>query len=298
MRKILCLGLCASWFACSESKPQESQPTRSSNAGASKDLVEALPEVSLSDLEAVKNLSVQFSEGNIEVSWSGVKGASSYAVSWRLDGQAERGSESTPKTSFTIENAAPGTYVISVVPSGPDGSGPAETKGISVADPNKKDEPKAPPPTPVAFSLKSTAFENMQPIPAQYVAKNGGGNQSPPLSWGSAPAGTAFFAIQVVDLDTNNPVLHWMISNIPATTTSLPAAVPAGNNLQAPAEAKGANQAVAYRGPNPPNLHRYEFTVYAIKAGATLNLTNNANNNRTMLDANALSKSVLIGTYQ
>lgn len=295
------LGLCLSigLYACSGPKPQDSQTPKGTTASGSEDsLAASLPKVEIAPIGAVSDLSLTELDGEIEASWSAVKGASTYAVSWNLDGQAERGKEDTTGTSFTIEGVSPGTYVVSVVPTGAEGSGPVATKSISIADPNKKVDTTPPPPTPVAFSLKSTAFQNMQPIPAQYVAKNGGGNMSPPLSWGSAPTGTAFFAIQMVDLDTNNPFLHWMITNIPATTTTLPAGILAGNNLQTPAEARGANQPLAYRGPNPPNLHRYEFTIYAIKAGVTLNLTNNVNNNRTQLDANAISKSVLIGTYQ
>lgn len=121
---------------------------------------------------------------------------------------------------------------------------------------------------------------------------------SPPLQWKNAPTGTGFFAIQMVDLDFQNPpLIHWMISNIPATSTQLPAAIPGGNNLAAPAEALGANQMRNYGGPNPPNLHRYEWTIYAIKQGETLNLTNNSATNKTELEAKSLSKATLVGTF-
>jgi len=139
----------------------------------------------------------------------------------------------------------------------------------------------------------------MASIPAQYVAKNGGGNQSPPLQWKSAPAGTGSFAIQMVDLDFQTPpFIHWVISNIPATSTQLPAAIPAGNNLATPTEALGANQTSNYRGPNPPNLHRYEWTIYAIRQGMTVTLGNNSATNKTELESKSLGKATLIGTYQ
>ncbi len=283
---------------CSGAKPVGSSPKGNTDAKSANDLASKLPAATISALDYVKDLEIELYEGDLEVTWTALEDATSYNISWKLDGQPERGNETSTKPSYTISNVSPGTYVVTVIPTGPDGSGPLATKSIRVEDTFKKPEPTPPPSTPLAFSLKSTAFQNMAPIPATYVAKNGGGNMSPPLSWGSAPAGTAFFAIQMVDLDTGNPFLHWMITNIPATTTSLPAGITAGNNLAAPPEAIGANQALAYRGPNPPNLHRYEFTIYAIKAGVTLNLTNNVANNRTQLDANALNKSVLIGTYQ
>ncbi len=160
--------------------------------------------------------------------------------------------------------------------------------------------PATPPAAPApALSLGSTAFANMTAIPAMYVAKNGGGNQSPPLQWKNPPAGTGSFAIQMVDLDFQTPpFIHWLIVNIPATSTQLPAAIPAGNNLAAPAEALGANQSKNYAGPNPPALHRYEWTVYAIKQGQTLTLGTNSATNKTELESKSLGKATLIGTYQ
>lgn len=171
--------------------------------------------------------------------------------------------------------------------------------------PTKADPTPTPSPSPQAtmqpapLSLGSSAFANMAPIPATYVAKGGGGNQSPPLQWKSPPAGTGSFAIQMVDLDFQNPpFMHWLIVNIPATSTQLPAAIPGGNNLAAPAEAMGANQLKNYAGPNPSNLHRYEWTIYAIKKGETLNLGTNSATNKTELEAKSLGKATLIGTYQ
>jgi phosphatidylethanolamine-binding protein (PEBP) family uncharacterized protein len=103
----------------------------------------------------------------------------------------------------------------------------------------------------------------------------------------------------MVDLDFQNPpFIHWTITNIPATSTQLPAAIPAGNNLTAPAAALGASQTRNYAGPNPPNLHRYEWTIYAIKQGETLTLGTNSAANKTQLESKSLGRASLIGTYQ
>jgi Raf kinase inhibitor-like YbhB/YbcL family protein len=174
--------------------------------------------------------------------------------------------------------------------------------GTAPAVEDKPASTPPPPTTPAApqpLALTSTAFANMGSIPLTHVATGAGGmNMSPPLQWKNAPTGTGFFAIQMVDLDFQNPpLIHWMISNIPATSTLLPAAIPGGNNLAAPAEALGANQMRNYGGPNPPNLHRYEWTIYAIKQGETLNLTNNSATNKTELEAKSLSKATLVGTF-
>ncbi|WP_141735163.1 YbhB/YbcL family Raf kinase inhibitor-like protein [Oligoflexus tunisiensis] len=216
-------------------------------------------------------------------------------------------SSAAPTAPVTKRGQAPATATTSGDASQKTSETNTDNKAADTAatpqDEEKTETPATTPPAaPQALELTSTAFANMGAIPVTYVAKGNGGNQSPPLQWKNPPAGTGSFAIQMVDLDFLNPApapfIHWMITNIPATTTQLPAAIPGGNNLAAPAEALGANQMKNYAGPNPPNLHRYEWTIYAIKQGETLNLTNNSMTNKTELEAKSLGKATLIGTYQ
>lgn len=84
-----------------------------------------------------------------------------------------------------------------------------------------------------------------------------GQNLSPSLSWSGAPAGTKSFALTVYDPDapTGSGWWHWVVVNLPATTTSLPkgAGTADGSNLP-----KGALQvrtdfgAPGYGGPCAP----------------------------------------------
>jgi len=98
-----------------------------------------------------------------------------------------------------------------------------------------------------------------------------GQNISPALNWSSAPAGTKSFAVTAYDPDapTGSGWWHWVMYNIPASVTSLPAG--AGNGRDAP---RGSQQgrtdfgSKGYGGPCPPagdKPHHYHFTVFALK---------------------------------
>jgi Raf kinase inhibitor-like YbhB/YbcL family protein len=101
-----------------------------------------------------------------------------------------------------------------------------------------------------------------------------GSNRSPQLSWSGAPEGTSSFALTCFDPDapTGSGFWHWVVVNIPTSTTEL--ALDAGN----PASGKMPAAAVTvrndagtyeYAGPCPPqgdHPHRYYFTVLAVGA--------------------------------
>jgi hypothetical protein len=100
-----------------------------------------------------------------------------------------------------------------------------------------------------------------------------GGNISPALSWSGAPAGTKSFAINMLDPDapTGSGWWHWVVFNIPASTTSLPKDV--GNLKKGKLMPKGAIQSrtdfgtPGYGGPCPPagdKPHHYQITVFAV----------------------------------
>jgi Raf kinase inhibitor-like YbhB/YbcL family protein len=96
-----------------------------------------------------------------------------------------------------------------------------------------------------------------------------GGNTSPQLSWSGAPAGTKSFALTLYDPDapTGSGWWHWIVVNIPASTTKLDAGA-SGRNLPAGAlELRTDFGKPGYGGPCPPPgaPHHYVITISALK---------------------------------
>jgi len=126
-----------------------------------------------------------------------------------------------------------------------------------------------------SFTLTSPDIASGQKVkPAQVFNEFGctGQNISPALAWQNPPAGTRGFAVMVHDPDapTGSGWWHWIVYNIPANVSSLPA--DAGNpakGLMPKGAVQGRNDygVHAYGGPCPPPgpAHRYFFRVHALK---------------------------------
>jgi Raf kinase inhibitor-like YbhB/YbcL family protein len=109
-----------------------------------------------------------------------------------------------------------------------------------------------------------------QLLPAEYR----GSKPSPALSWAPGPAGTKSYAIVFKDVTSGFTMnyMHWVIYDIPATTTSLPMGVPTDAMITTPVVAKQAthyNRATGYIGPGAPvGTNMYRFTIYALSVDA------------------------------
>jgi Raf kinase inhibitor-like YbhB/YbcL family protein len=151
----------------------------------------------------------------------------------------------------------------------------------------------------MAFSIHTDAFPAGGAIPKTFTAD--GTDVSPALKWQNPPAGTRSFALVCDDPDA--PVgtwVHWVIWNLPATSTGLGQAVPTSRTLS-DGSVQGKNDfgRIGYGGPSPPRgkPHRYFFRLYALRD--TLSLA--AGSGRRELDAamagNILGTAEMIGIY-
>jgi Raf kinase inhibitor-like YbhB/YbcL family protein len=133
-----------------------------------------------------------------------------------------------------------------------------------------------------------------------------GDNLSPHLRWSGAPVDTKSFALTCFDPDapTGSGFWHWLVVNLPPNTIALPrgAGNPSSGLLPAGALQTRTDFGVpGYGGPCPPpghGLHRYVFTVFAVK-DAALSVT--ADTSAAIvgfhLHFNTLAKATLTGHF-
>lgn len=150
------------------------------------------------------------------------------------------------------------------------------------------------------LQLKSNAFQADGKIPSRFTCE--GENISPELSWSGAPDGTKSFALVLHDPDAphRGGYTHWVVFNIPATTTHVAENAPKSSNLPGGGtQGKNDDGSSGYTGPCPPSgTHRYYFHLYAVDR--ELDLPENATREQLekALKGHIVAQAEFMGRYQ
>ncbi len=149
------------------------------------------------------------------------------------------------------------------------------------------------------IKVTSSAFKEGGMIPAKYTCD--GADVSPPLQWDAVHEGTQSVALICDDPDAPMGTwVHWVLFNLPGTTSSLAEKVPTDKTLASGAK-QGTNdfRKIGYGGPCPPGgTHRYFFKIYALDT--QLDLPAGADKARLLkaMQGHILAQGELMGKYK
>jgi len=167
--------------------------------------------------------------------------------------------------------------------------------------------PQTPDPYPLlpavaSFTVTSDDVADGRPLKDDQVAEFG--NTSPQLSWSGAPEGTKGFVVTCFDPDAPTPsgFWHWVLVNLPASVTSLPAGAAAGDLPGEAFHVRNDAGVAGFMGAAPPagdQVHRYYFVVHAIDT-ETLDVTPDSSPAMVSfaLAFATLGRAIVHGTYQ
>ena len=155
----------------------------------------------------------------------------------------------------------------------------------------------------MTMTLTSGSFTHNGAIPRRYTCD--GEDISPPLMWSGLPAGTKSLALIVDDPDAPDPAapkltwVHWILYNIPPSTTGLSEAISAKNLPAGTLQGLNDWKRAGYGGPCPPiGRHRYFHKLYALDSVIPdLGSPTKAALEKAM-QGHILGRAELIGTYQ
>lgn len=149
------------------------------------------------------------------------------------------------------------------------------------------------------LNVTTDAFKNGDRVPVKYTRD--GEDVAPSLKWSAVPAHTKSVAVCCFDPDAPGGTWwHWIIVNLPPSTTSLAEGTPRSVSL-----GNGAVQGFSdfdrtgYGGPNPPpgKLHHYFFRVYALDTVIAPGERLDKNSFQSKLANHILAAGEVVGTY-
>ena len=163
---------------------------------------------------------------------------------------------------------------------------------------------------PETISVTSSAFDHHGMVPEANSAS--GDNVSIDLSWADLPEGTQQLALIcddpiVVEIGMmEQPFVHWVMYNIPASASGLPAGLPSDatlemNGLEGAVNGLNGLRRPGYFGPRPPangQLHAYHFRVYALDDALNLEPGLGKAELLDAMEGHVLATGMLMGHYE
>lgn len=150
--------------------------------------------------------------------------------------------------------------------------------------------------------LKSTAYEEGQPIPRRFPCD--GENISPDFSWYDTPKEAKSFVLILHDPDAllKDGFTHWLLYNIPPNVRGLNENT---SKEDVPEIAKHGVQGrnsegtLGYTGPCPPSgVHRYFARFYALKQMLNLPPGADTKDVQRAMEHEIIEEAELMGTYE
>jgi Raf kinase inhibitor-like YbhB/YbcL family protein len=158
--------------------------------------------------------------------------------------------------------------------------------------------------------MTSSAWEDGGVIPNKYTqAAEGGMAVSPELKWSQVPMGTQSFVLLVHDPEpilnkgSKMDITHWLIWNIPGTSTGLPEGVAQGELPDGSRQVSLRSNAYMGMGAPAGPYHHYTFELYALdtKLDVPQGMPAQAADTRTAvvnaMDGHVLGKAVLVARF-
>lgn len=150
----------------------------------------------------------------------------------------------------------------------------------------------------MSLTLSSPSFAAYGAIDARYTCE--GEDTSPVLVWSGVMAEAKSLALIMDDPDAPRAGgwVHWVLYNLPPTSTGLPGACKSVNLPEGTLEGLNDWHKTGYGGPCPPKgRHRNYFTLYALDAVLPDLKQPNKGQLLRAMEGHVLSKAELMGTY-
>ncbi len=156
--------------------------------------------------------------------------------------------------------------------------------------------------------MTTTAFEDGGVIPNKFTQASDA-PVSPALAWSQVPPGTESFVLllhdpePVMNKGARMDVTHWLVWNIPGTSTGLAEGFPQGEQSDGTRQVSLRGNAFMGPGAGPGPYHHYTFELYALdtKLDVPQGTPQQAAQTRTAvfdaMEGHVLGKAVLVGRF-